>query len=176
MPQIYSPSIFSRKKVQSMPFSGILMGRTAAYKSRDRRSMLLAEIRLGHGSPALGVTIGPFNSTSHCFTCSSTHSGRLCRRAARFSMVMPSMWRISIFPLSISGFIRVSSTRRACFMMMGPMPSPGITPITILSSLEKSLGSPPAFIRSIRSSSDKISSPNCRFASSKNSITHPPSY
>ena len=30
LPQMYSPSIFSLKKVQSMPFSGIRMGRTAA--------------------------------------------------------------------------------------------------------------------------------------------------
>jgi len=71
-------------------------------------------------------------------------------------MVMPSMMRISILPLAISGASIVFRTRRACFMMSGPMPSPGMTPMTILSSLEKSVTSSSAFIRSMRAKSERM--------------------
>ena len=65
LPQMYSPSMFSRKKVQLMPLSGILMGRTAAKRFRPRRSREFALTRFGRPSPALGVTKGPFTRTSH---------------------------------------------------------------------------------------------------------------
>ena len=157
---MYSPSMFSRKKVQSMFLSGILIGRTAANSSSPRRSKLFADTRFGHGSPARGVTIGPLMRTLHFLISSNTSSGRLCSFAARFSMVMPSISRISMRPPAISGASRSFRTRSACFMMIGPMPSPGSTPMTIFSSLSKSVTSLSAFMRSMRSNSDWISSPN----------------
>ena len=160
LPQIYSPSIFSRKNVQSMFLSGIATGRTAANRSNERRSRLLALTMFGHSSPGRGVTIGPFSSTSHCLTCSSTLSGRLCPRRARSSMVIPLTGRNSSLPAAISSFARNSSTRNACCIMIGPMPSPGRIPTTMRSSCEKSFASPASFIASMRASSEVINSAN----------------
>ena len=117
LPQMYSPSIFSRKKVQSMPFSGIRTGRTAAYSWRARRNRLLALTILGQGSPDRGVTKGPFTSTSQALQASSTSAGRLSFFWARSSMVMPGMVRNSTLPEAISSFNRYLATRRACSMM-----------------------------------------------------------
>ena len=136
------------------------MGRTAANSSSSRRSRLLALMRFGRPSPARGVTIGPFSSTSHCLTSASTSGGRLCSLATRFSIVMPSISRISTLPLSISGAANTRNTRRACFIIMGPMPSPGRMPTTIFSFAEKSVGFSACFIRSIRADSFSISLPN----------------
>ena len=143
-----------------MFLSGMRIGRTAANNSSSRRSKLLALIRLGRPSPARGVTIGPFSSTSHCLTSASTSGGRLCSLATRFSIVIPSISRISILPLSISGAASTRSTRNACFIMMGPMPSPGRMPTTILSLVEKSVGFSACFIRSMRADSLSINLPN----------------
>ena len=98
-PQIYSPSIFSRKNVQSIFLSGILIGLTAANNSNSLLRRLLALTKLGRPSPALGVVIGPFTSTSHSFIWGITSLGRLSILATRFSIVIPSISRISILPL-----------------------------------------------------------------------------
>ena len=136
LPRMYSPSMFSRKKVQSMPLSGMRMGRTAAKSWSSLLSRLLAETRLGRPSPARGVMKGPLTSTSHSLQAARTSSGRLCILATRFSMVMPSMVRNSILPEATSSLTSSLATRRACSIRTGPVPSPGMTPTTIFSSLE----------------------------------------
>ena len=156
--------MFSRKNVQSMFLSGILIGRTAAKSSSDLLSRLLALTRFGSPSPALGVTIGPLTSTSHFLISSNTSAGRLSSFATRFSIVIPSISRSSILPDAISSAASSFKIRTACFIMIGPIPSPGRIPTMIFSFFEKSTGSSPCFILSILSYSPLISSPNASCA------------
>ena len=146
LPRAYSPSVFSRKKVQSMPSFGTDTGRTLANRSSSRRMATLALSSV----PPLGVSVGPFNSTSQSLMAASTSSGMAFPWAVRFSMVSPSMSRSSTRPLAISSASSFSNTRRAWAMRMGPMPSPGIRPMTMRSIREKSLAGEPWAIRSCR--------------------------
>ena len=157
---MYSPSIFSRKNVQSIPLSLILIGRTAANNSSPLLNKLFALTRFGSPSPALGVTIGPLTRTSHFLISSNTSDGRLSIFATRFSIVIPSISRSSIFPASISSLTSSFTTRTACSMMIGPIPSPGRIPTMIFSFLLKSVASSACFILSIRAYSLSISSLN----------------
>ena len=68
------------------------------------------------------------------------------------------MMRIFTLPLAISGASSWFRTRRAWVMMRGPMPSPGMTPMVMVSSLEKSVTSSSAFMRSMRAKSERMSS------------------
>ena len=163
-PQIYSPSIFSRKNVQSIFLSAILIGLTAANNSSSLRSKLFALIRFGKPSPALGVTIGPLTNTSQALISGRMSAGRLSIFATRFSIVMPSMVLTSILFSSISSLTSSLRTRRACFMIIGPMPSPGKIPTTIFSFLLKSVGTLEAFIFSILFDSFAMRLPNFSFA------------
>ena len=147
-----------------MFLSGILIGRTAAKSSNDLLRRLFALTRFGSPSPALGVTIGPLTSTSHFLISSSTSAGRLSIFATRFSIVIPSISRSSILPEAISSAASSFKTRTACFMMIGPIPSPGRIPTIIFSFVEKSTGSSPCFIFSILSNSPLMSSPNASWA------------
>ena len=71
LPRAYSPSVFSRKKVQSMPSFGTDTGRTLANRSNSRRMATLALSSV----PPLGVSVGPFSSTSQSLMAASTSSG-----------------------------------------------------------------------------------------------------
>ena len=146
LPRAYSPSVFSRKKVQSMPSFGTDTGRTLANRSSSRRMATLALSSV----PPLGVSVGPFSSTSQSLMAASTSSGMALPWAVRFSMVSPSMSRSSTRPQASSAASSFSSTRRAWAMRMGPMPSPGIRPMTMRSIREKSLAGEPWDMRACR--------------------------
>ena len=166
LPRAYSPSVFSRKNIQSMPSWGISTGRTLAKRSSSRRSVTLALSRV----PPLGVVVGPFKSTSHFFTSASTSGGTAQPWARRFSMVRPWMSLSSMRPEESSSARSFSSTRRAWAIMMGPMPSPPATPMTILSILEKSLAGAAFSMRSCLSSCWASSSLKCSAAFSMYSV------
>ena len=134
LPRVYAPSVFSRKNVQSMPSSGTFTGRTLANRSSSLRMATLALSMLGHSSPARGVVVGPFRMTWQAFSSASTSSGMAFMWAARFSMVRPSISLNATLPLSTSSFKRKRSTRSASWVMVGPMPSPPHTPMTICGS------------------------------------------
>ena len=146
LPRTYSPSVFSRKNIQSMFFSGMHTGRQLAYKSSSRRMATLALSIL----PPMGVVVGPFSSTSQVLISARTSSGMALPQAMRFSMVSPSICLIMMEPAAISSASSFSSTRVACAVMMGPMPSPSITPMVTCFLVEKSVFSP--FMFRIRSS------------------------
>ena len=67
LPQMYSPSMFSRKKVQLMPLSGILMGRTAAQRFRPRRSREFALTRFGSAVDGAYREIAPHRICSYIY-------------------------------------------------------------------------------------------------------------
>ena len=144
--------MFSLKNVQSMPCSGIATGRTFANRSSSLRSATFALSILPHLSPLRGVVVGPFSSTLHAFISFSTSSGTALPAADLFSIVSPSIFLHSSFPAAISS--ARSLERRSCVgsIMSGPMPSPPISPITILSRDWKSSNSLSLFIFSTRAS------------------------
>ena len=123
--------MFSRKNVQSIPSSGMRTGRTLANRSSSLRIATLALSILGHPSPFSGVWVGPFRVTWQALMSSITSSGIACILAARFSIVSPSMNLNSTFPWLTSSFRMYSRTFWATALMVGPMPSPPIIPMTI---------------------------------------------
>ena len=148
LPSTYSPSVFSRKKIQSMPASGTATGRTLAYRSSSRRRVTLADSMV----PPLGVSVGPFSSTSQVLTALSTSLGTASPFASRFSMVSPSMGFNTMLPAAISSFSKASSTRVLCLEMIGPMPSPSITPTVTTGRAVKSLAGAAFSMRPVRAS------------------------
>ena len=143
-----------------MPSSGTLTGRTLAYRSSSRRSVTFALSML----PPLGVVVGPFRRTSQVRMACRHSSGTAWPQARRFSMVRPSMGTRLVLPAAISSFSRHSSTRTACFMMMGPMPSPGTMPMRIVASSAKFLLPVPASMASCLRSWARSSSSKCAVA------------
>ena len=113
LPSAYMHSVFSLKKVQSIPSSGTLTGRTFAKRSSSFLMATLALSTFCHLSPFLGVVVGPFKMTWHFFSSASTSSGMALPAAARFSMVQPSMTLNSTLPFLTSSANRYSSTRCA---------------------------------------------------------------
>ena len=134
LPSTYSPSVFSRKKVQSIPSAGIDTGRTFANRSSSRLMATLALSSSFAPVPPCGVVVGPLRTTLHPRIAASTSSGIALPAASRFSMVSPSISRSSTLPAAISSARSASSTRRASAVIIGPMPAPPQQPITILSS------------------------------------------
>ena len=126
--------MFSRKNIQSMPSDGTRTGRTLAKRSSSFRMPTFADSRFGQPSPFSGVVVGPFSVTSHSLISAKTSSGIDCRCAARFSMVRPSMFRNTTLPLATASPSRRSKTPRADSVIAGPIPSPPMSPISIVSS------------------------------------------
>ena len=77
----------------------------------------------------MGVVVGPLSSTSQAMISASTSSGTAWLQASRFSIVRPRMRRRAMLPRAISSASSASSTRTACSMIMGPMPSPSTRPM-----------------------------------------------
>ena len=151
-----------------MFFSGMETGRTLAYRSSSRRRVTLALSIL----PPMGVVVGPFSNTSQVLIWARTSVGTLWPRARRFSMVRPSMRLRTMLPAAISSASRVSSTRTAWAMMMGPMPSPSMRPMVTTFLVEKSTFS--VFIWAIRSSCSCSSLRKDSQANSNSFIVRPP--
>ena len=150
LPKMYSPSLFSLKKVQSMPSPGILTGRTFANKSSSRRIQTFALSSV----PPCGVAVGPFRITSHFLSFFKTSSGMALPHFWRFSKVKPSILTSEILPLFISFSKIFSRTKTAFSIITGPMPSPSHIPIMIFSFFEKSVLSVFSFMRLFRSICD----------------------
>ena len=148
LPRAYSPSVFSRKNIQSIPSWGSCTGRTLAKRSSSRRRVTLALSSV----PPLGVVVGPFSSTSQALMSESTSGGTAQPWASRFSRVRPGISRSWILPQASSSASSFSSTRRVWATMMGPMPSPPMTPMTIFSMAAKSLAGAAFSMRCCRSS------------------------
>ena len=62
---MYSPSVFSLKKTQSMPSAGIRTGLTLAKRSKALRMAMFALSMFGTPLPSSGVVVGPFSRTWH---------------------------------------------------------------------------------------------------------------
>ena len=129
LPSTYSPSVFSLKNVQSIPSLSSFTGRTLEKRSNSLRSATFALSIV----PPLGVSVGPFKSTSHSLIASSVSGGMETPRRRRFSIVSPSISFSSTLPPSNSFLRSAERTRFASFMRMGPIPSPSISPIFTLS-------------------------------------------
>jgi len=63
LPRTYAPSVFSLKKIQSIPSSGIFTGLIFAKRSRYLRIATFALSIFGQGSPSFGVVVGPLRRT-----------------------------------------------------------------------------------------------------------------
>ena len=133
-PIAYPPSVFSLKNVQSMPSSGTFTGLILAKRSSSFLIATLADSTFGHGSPALGVVVGPLRITWHFLSSASTSSGIALLQAARFSMVKPSISLNLTLPLATSSLSKNASTLSLSLVMIGPIPSPPQIPITMVSS------------------------------------------
>ena len=102
--------MFSLKKVQSIPSSGTLTGRTLAKRSSSFLIATLADSMFGQGSPLAGVVVGPLRMTWHFLSSASVSSGMAFMTSARLSMVRPSICLISTLPAAILSARRNSMT------------------------------------------------------------------
>ncbi len=102
--------------------------------------------------PPLGVSVGPFSSTSQVFISARMSLGMASPFARRFSMVRPSMGFKMMLPAAISSFRSACRTRMLWPVMMGPMPSPSITPTVTTGRALKSLAGAAFCMRSVRAS------------------------
>ena len=114
-----------------MPCSGTFTGLTLANKSNSFLIATLALSIFGHGSPALGVVVGPFNMTSHCFNSATTLSGIGFIASTLFSIVKSFIILKTTLPLATASFNKNSIILFACAVIAGPIPSPPAIPITI---------------------------------------------
>ena len=122
-----------------MFFSGIETGLTFANRSSSLLRVTLALSMFGRPLFLLGVVVGPLRSTSHSLMAVSTSPGTAFIFSILFSSVSPGISFNTILPEAISSASRTLRTFFAVLRITGPMPSPSISPMVILSAAAKSV-------------------------------------